>query len=76
MQDIMGQQKKPPGRLMFFIICDFGLIEWKSYSKKVKDQNLISSVQHLGAAFALRPSDLGIYLVIYCISSESIDDLT
>ena len=41
---------------MFFYILDFSLIEWKSYPQKAKDQNLISSVQHLGAAFALRPS--------------------
>ena len=33
-------------------------------------------MQHLAVAFALRPSALGVYLVIYCISSESIDDLT
>lgn len=75
MQDIIGQQNKLPGRLMFFV-CDVGVIEWKSYPKKAKDQNLISSVQQLGAAFALRPSALGVYLVIYCISSESIGDLT
>ena len=74
MQDIIGQQNKLPGRLMFFV-CDVGLIERRSYPKKAKNQNLISSVQHLRAAFALRPSTLGVYLVIYGISSESIDDL-
>ena len=75
MQDIIGQQNKLPGRLTFFV-CDVGLIERRSYPKKAKNQNLISSVQHLRAAFALRPSTLGVYLVIYGISSESIDDLT
>ena len=75
MQDIIGQQNKLPGRLTFFV-CDAGLIERRSYPKKAKNQNLISSVQHLRAAFALRPSTLGVYLVIYGISSESIDDLT
>ena len=75
MQDIIGQQNKLPGRLTLFV-CDVGLIEWKSYPQKAKDQNLISSVLHLGVAFALRPSVLGVYLVIYGISSESIDDLT
>ena len=75
MQDIIGQQNKLPGRLTFFV-CDVGLIEWRSYPQKAKEQNLISSVQHLCAAFALRPSTLGVYLVIYGISSESIDDLT
>ena len=63
MQDITGQQNKPLGRLTFFM-CDFGLIEWKSYPQKAKDQNLIHSMQHLEIAFALRPSVLGIYLVI------------
>lgn len=48
----------------------------KILPQKAKDQNLISSVPHLRAAFALRPSTLGVYLVIYGISSESIDDLT
>ena len=75
MQDIIGRQKKPPGRLTLSM-CDVGLIEWRSYPKKAKDQNLISSVQNLCAAFALRPSTLGIYLVIHGISSESIGDLT
>ena len=75
MQDIIGQQKKLPGRLTFFV-CDVGLTEWKSYPQKAKDQNLINSMQHLGVAFALRPSALGVYLVIYCVSSESIGDLT
>lgn len=63
MQDIIGQQNKLPGRLMLFM-CDVGLIEWRSYPKKAKDQNLISSVQNLRAAFALRPSTLSVYLVI------------
>ena len=48
----------------------------KILPQKAKDQNLISSVLHLGAAFALRPSALGVYLVIHGISSESIGDLT
>ena len=48
----------------------------KILPQKPKDQNLFSSALHLGAAFALRPSTLGVYLVIHGISSESIGDLT
>ena len=35
MQDIIGQQNKLPGRLTLFV-CDVGLIEWKSYPRKLK----------------------------------------
>ena len=71
MQDY-GATKETTRKVDIFYMCNFRLIEWKSYPQKAKDQNLISSVQHLGAALALRPSALGIYLVIYSISSESI----
>ena len=37
MQDIIEQQNKLPGRLTFFV-CNVGLIEWKSYTQKAKDQ--------------------------------------